>query len=211
MVVRSFLKGVFSGLVLGSSIYVLLKDFPVHTMPPEEHRGRKFKAWRIGVPWWFRGLRIQRCHFCGLGCCYGTHLIPGLGTSTSRRCSQKKKKKSSAKPFWKQPSLYWVGGWHLLVSFLSWQVQRQAVYESCPGIVLDNGTTSPAHGALILEGNHIQTVVIQDGLSAREVQSWTRRAPGSYVVHSFLLQVKNRGREKSSDFYKVIRWWKCWE
>lgn len=30
--IMSFLKGVFSGLVLDSSIYMLLKDFPVHTM-----------------------------------------------------------------------------------------------------------------------------------------------------------------------------------
>ena len=36
----------------------------------------------VGVPLWLRGLRIQHCHFSGLGHCYGTDSILGSGTST---------------------------------------------------------------------------------------------------------------------------------
>ena len=37
----------------------------------------------MGIPLWLNGLR--HCHCCGSGCCYGTGLIPGLGTSTYPR------------------------------------------------------------------------------------------------------------------------------
>ena len=40
---------------------------------------------RVGVPWWFSGLRIQHCLCCG------KNSIPGPGTSTS--CGHWKKKK----------------------------------------------------------------------------------------------------------------------
>ena len=41
---------------------------------------------------WNTGLRIQCCHCSSLGHCHGAGLIPGPGTSTYLRCSQKKPK-----------------------------------------------------------------------------------------------------------------------
>ena len=43
-----------------------------------------------GVPWWFRGLRIQHFHCYGSGCCCDTGLSSGLGTSTCPGCSTQK-------------------------------------------------------------------------------------------------------------------------
>ena len=50
-----------------------------------------------GVLLWYSRLRIQHCHCCGLGHCYGACLIPGLGTLTGCGHSQKKKKKEEEK------------------------------------------------------------------------------------------------------------------
>ena len=50
-----------------------------------------------GVPLWHMRLRIQSCHCSGSGCCHGTGLIPGLGTSICHKCSQKKRKKRQRK------------------------------------------------------------------------------------------------------------------
>ena len=36
-----------------------------------------------GIPLWCIGLRILRCHYSGLGRCWGLGLIPSLGASTS--------------------------------------------------------------------------------------------------------------------------------
>ena len=45
----------------------------------------------MAVPLWFNRLRIQCGHCSGLGCCCGTDLITGLGTSTCCRKGKKKK------------------------------------------------------------------------------------------------------------------------
>ena len=45
------------------------------------------------VPLWRSKLRIQCCHYSGLGHSCGSGLIPGLGTSTCHEHGQKKKKK----------------------------------------------------------------------------------------------------------------------
>ena len=47
----------------------------------------------IRIPLWCSGLRIWCCHYSGLRHCCGTSSIPGPGTSTCHRCSQKKEKK----------------------------------------------------------------------------------------------------------------------
>ena len=52
------------------------------------------KTQRDGVPLCFCGLRIQHYHSCGLGCCCGTGLIPGLGTSTCHGVAKKEFKKN---------------------------------------------------------------------------------------------------------------------
>ena len=52
----------------------------------------------MGAPWWFIGLRIQHCHYCGSGCCCGAASIPSLGPSACLgRGHQKKKKKKKEK------------------------------------------------------------------------------------------------------------------
>lgn len=43
-----------------------------------------------GVPWWISGLRIQHCHFCGLGS------IHGPGTSAWCGCGKKTKKEEKS-------------------------------------------------------------------------------------------------------------------
>ena len=43
-----------------------------------------------GIPWWLRELRIQHCQ--SSGCCCDVGWTPGLGTSVSWDCGQKKKK-----------------------------------------------------------------------------------------------------------------------
>ena len=50
-----------------------------------------------GIPLWCSGLRIQYCHWGGLGCCCGNSLIPGLGTSTCSWHGQKRKTKQNKK------------------------------------------------------------------------------------------------------------------
>ena len=42
-----------------------------------------------GVPWWHSRLRIWYCHCCGLGCYCGMGSIPGPGTFTCCKGSQK--------------------------------------------------------------------------------------------------------------------------
>lgn len=54
-----------------------------------------FQQVLVGISWWHRGLRTQRCHQCGSGCCCGASSIPGLGTFTCHRRGQKGKKKKS--------------------------------------------------------------------------------------------------------------------
>ena len=49
-----------------------------------------FKNARIGVPLWLSGLRIPHCHCCCSGYSCVTGSVPGLGTSTCWRHSQKK-------------------------------------------------------------------------------------------------------------------------
>ena len=65
----------------------------------------KLKILCMEVPWWLNRLRIQHCHYCGLGhCCdsghyCGTGSIPGPGTSTccgmvkqaNKPCAQQEK------------------------------------------------------------------------------------------------------------------------
>ena len=52
----------------------------------------------MGAPWWFIGLRIQHCHYCGSGCCCGAASTPSLGPSACLgRGHQKKKKKKKKK------------------------------------------------------------------------------------------------------------------
>ena len=46
---------------------------------------------RSGVPMWLNRLGIQCCHCSGSGRCCVRSLIPGLGTSASCWCGQKKK------------------------------------------------------------------------------------------------------------------------
>ena len=49
-------------------------------------------------------LRIWRCCSCGLGCKYGSDLIPGLGTPYATGRPKKRKKKKKVKEvleFWK--------------------------------------------------------------------------------------------------------------
>ena len=46
----------------------------------------------LRVPWWLCGLRIQCCHCCISGYCYGTGSILGLGTSACHRHSQENTK-----------------------------------------------------------------------------------------------------------------------
>ena len=52
--------------------------------------------WAEGVLWWPNRLRIQCCHCCGSGHCYGACLTPCPGTPTCHRHSKKKKKKKKA-------------------------------------------------------------------------------------------------------------------
>ena len=51
-------------------------------------QAKRFKI--LEFPLWCSGLRIWHCHCSGLDCCCGAGLIPGLGISTCRGCSQKK-------------------------------------------------------------------------------------------------------------------------
>ena len=46
----------------------------------------------LGVLLWCSGVRIWCCHYRGLGHCYGSGLIPRLGTSTCCGCIQKQTK-----------------------------------------------------------------------------------------------------------------------
>ena len=64
-----------------------------HTIP----RMRWSRDKQRRVPLWCSKLRIWCCHCSGLGHHYGLGLLPGLGTSTCHRCSQKKKKKERTK------------------------------------------------------------------------------------------------------------------
>lgn len=50
-----------------------------------------------GVLLWWRRLRIRRCHWGGLGLCFGGGLIPGLGSSTCPRCGQRNRRKKERK------------------------------------------------------------------------------------------------------------------
>ena len=52
---------------------------------------------KTGVPWWGGGLRIQCCHCCGSGHSCSVGWIPGPGTSTSHRHSQKRERDSNLK------------------------------------------------------------------------------------------------------------------
>ena len=54
------------------------------------------KCLGLEVPWWQSGLRNPHCHCCGLGHCYGMGPVPGPGTSTCHKSSQKKRKKESS-------------------------------------------------------------------------------------------------------------------
>ena len=51
------------------------------------------KCLGLKVPWWQSGLRNPHCHCCGLGHCYGMGPVPGPGTSTCHKSSQKKERK----------------------------------------------------------------------------------------------------------------------
>ena len=55
----------------------------------------------VGVPWWLNEWRIQYCHCCGSGCCYGAGSIPAPETSAWRGCGQPPppKKKSCYTPY----------------------------------------------------------------------------------------------------------------
>ena len=53
----------------------------------------------FGVPLWLSGLRTRPRHCCGSGCCCGVGSIPGLGTSTYPRCSQKTNGNKTKTPF----------------------------------------------------------------------------------------------------------------
>ena len=61
-------------------------------------------------PVWRNGLRIWHCRSCGTGGDGSARSVPGQGTSTSRRCSQKKK--------YKFPPLTYRGPLLLLPEFL---------------------------------------------------------------------------------------------
>ena len=73
----------------------------------------------MGVPWWFSGLRIWRCHCCGLGHCCGTCSISGLGISACCRSGQKNKyiyKRNRA--LWTQASAWGRQGWGCVAPWL---------------------------------------------------------------------------------------------
>ena len=53
---------------------------------------RSSKRLNLAVPLWPNRLRIQLCHSCRAGCKCNKGSVPGRGTSTCCRCSQKKKK-----------------------------------------------------------------------------------------------------------------------
>ena len=38
-----------------------------------------------GVPWWLRGLRIQYCHFCGVGSVPGPKLVHVAGATKKEK------------------------------------------------------------------------------------------------------------------------------
>ena len=51
---------------------------------------------------WHSGLKIQCCYNCGVDCSYSSDLIPSLGTSICRGCSQNKQinKHTKKEEFW---------------------------------------------------------------------------------------------------------------
>ena len=49
----------------------------------------------VQSPTWHNELRIQCCHSCGIGCNYGSDLIPGPGTPYATGCPKRKRKKDS--------------------------------------------------------------------------------------------------------------------
>ena len=63
------------------------------TQSPHGSRAKEVFSWiRYGLKFSYGSrLRIWHCHSSSLGCCCGTGLIPGLGTSARCRCGQKEK------------------------------------------------------------------------------------------------------------------------
>ena len=66
----------------------LAQELPYAVGLAEKEQNRN-KLKDFGDPLWCSGLRIQRCHRHGSGCCCGAGSIPALGTSTCHRCGQK--------------------------------------------------------------------------------------------------------------------------
>lgn len=56
-----------------------------------------FQQVLVGISWWHRGLRTQRCQQCGSGCCCDASSIPGPRISPCCKCGQNKTKQEKKK------------------------------------------------------------------------------------------------------------------
>ena len=71
----------------------MVNFFFVNLTRPQNVQKSGYKSY-LGVSWWPRELRVQHCHYCGLGHYCGTGLIPGpenphaMGTACPKTISQ---------------------------------------------------------------------------------------------------------------------------